>query len=134
MRFLDQTILHRFQENPASHAIQVTTLPEEVLHSPQQHFTFTCPVDNSNGEEKRWHYMKVYPTTLTSESEDIVPLQVLSMLLFRGQASPFYKSLIESNVAQLMSPLQGYVNVNVNVVVVDDDDDDDDLIFLFVHL
>ena len=107
MHFLDETILHRFAENPRSHSIQVTTLPSSVLQAPQQHFSFTCPVDNSAGDEKRWHYMKIYPTMLTTESKDVVPLQVLSMLLFRGQASPFYKSMIESNVAQLMSPLQG---------------------------
>ena len=51
--------------------------------------------------------LKVYPTNITSDSNDIVKLQVLSMLLSRGQASPLYKALVESGLVQLLSPLQG---------------------------
>lgn len=56
---------------------------------------------------QRWHYLRVYPTNLTTDSKDVIRLQFLSMLLFRGQSSPFYKSLIESQKARLFNPLQG---------------------------
>lgn len=107
MRFLNETVLNRFTANIASTKIHVQTLPTDCLRSPLSHHSCTCPVDNSQSSD-HWHFMKVYPTNLTSNSEDIVKLQVLSMLLFRGQAAPFYKSLVESGIVQLMSPLQGY--------------------------
>ncbi len=106
MRFLNETILDRFNANPNSTHIQVQTLPDECLKSPLLHHICTCPVDNSHASSL-WHYLKVYPTNITSDSNDIVKLQVLSMLLSRGQASPLYKALVESGLVQLLSPLQG---------------------------
>ena len=106
MRFLDETVLDRFSDNASSHAIQVSTLSPEQLHSPLIRQSFTCPVDNSQ-ESKKWHYMKVFPCNLTSDNTDVTGLQVLSILLSRGQSSPFYKNLVKTNLVQLLCPLQG---------------------------
>ena len=106
MRFLDETVLDRFSDNASSHAIQVSTLSPEQLHTPRIRQAFTCPVDNSQ-ESKKWHYMKVFPCNLTSDNSDVTGLQVLSILLSRGQSSPFYKNLVKTNLVQLLCPLQG---------------------------
>ena len=108
MRFLNELILDRFKVNPNSTHIQVQTLPDTFLKSPLAHHTCSCPIDNSHVSNV-WHFMKVYPTNITSDSSDIVKLQVLSMLLSRGKASPLHKALVESGLVQLLSPLQGYL-------------------------
>lgn len=58
--------------------------------------------------------MKVFPTNVTTDSRDIIKLQLLSLLLFKGQASPFYKNLIETHYAKTFSPLQGYLTFSKN--------------------
>lgn len=58
--------------------------------------------------------MKVFPTNLTTDTQDIIKLQLLSLLLFKGQASPFYKNLIETHYAKTFSPLQGYLTFSKN--------------------
>ena len=116
MHFLDSQVLSRFTANESSRDIHVTTLTEKALRSSgrfgiqklavEKEFTFTCPQSGSEPSQ-RWHYLRVYPTNLTTDSKDVIRLQFLSMLLFRGQSSPFYKSLIESQKARLFNPLQG---------------------------
>lgn len=86
------------------YAVQVDL--ESKNSAVEKEFTFTCPQSGSEPSQ-RWHYLRVYPTNLTTDSKDVIRLQFLSMLLFRGQSSPFYKSLIESQKARLFNPLQG---------------------------
>ena len=119
IHYLNTHVLSRFSFNPQSQAIQVSTLSNEALHAKgnsihivfihiEQHESFTCPSDNDSDHLKN-HYMKIFPMNLTTDSTDIIKLQLLSLLLFKGQASPFYKSLIEDHLFSSFSPLQGYI-------------------------
>lgn len=113
MRYLDSQLLNRFVEDQRSHSIHVSTLSTAALQSKEERCEFTAP-PNAGQSSQGWHYLRIVPTNLTTESEDTIKLQVLSMLLFRGQSSPFYKSMIDSQKAQLFNPIQGYMTFSKN--------------------
>lgn len=112
MRFLDSQLLQRFHKEQKSKSIHVSTVPSAVLNATERS-EFTAP-PNADSNSQGWHYLRIVPTNLTTESEDTLKLQLLSMLLFRGQSSPFYKSMIESKKAQLFNPIQGYMAFSKN--------------------
>ena len=112
MRFLDTQLLQRFQKELKSKEIHVSTVDSSVLNATERR-EFTAP-PNADQNAQGWHYLRIVPTNLTTESEDTLKLQLLSMLLFRGQSSPFYKSMIESKKAQLFNPIQGYMTFSKN--------------------
>ncbi|EPZ32580.1 Peptidase M16 domain-containing protein [Rozella allomycis CSF55] len=67
-----------------------------------------CPVDPIGEEEKQVKMVLSFYTNPVKDLYESFVMRLLSCLLLNGPASPMYKSLIETNLGNEYSPINGY--------------------------